>query len=137
MEAYTIVNRTSKTLQGVWNGRHYELKPYESREFEDLVCYAFKKQNPQMGSLDPRSGMITFLVGIKEIGDPCEPLDKEKETVIDPTTGKPAVEVWDCTKLTGARPSEVVAGDNGLYSLKDWKQPQNRDVGFVDPDGNR
>ena len=133
-ESYTIVNRTSKKIEGVWDGRHYELAPHESRQFDELICYAFKKQNLQLGSLDPRSGAVTFLVGIKELGDPCDPL--KQEILINPKTGKPEVEIWNREHLTGSRPSEVVPGDNGLYQVKEWKRGQDSEViGFVDPEG--
>ena len=126
-EYYTVVNRINETVNAMWDGRQHELGPYEEKVFPELVAYAFKRWNVQMGSLDPRSGKITFLVGLKEKGDPCDRLEK---TLIDPITGRPAVEIWDRSKLTGARPSEVVPGDNGLYSGGDWKSGQAADTIF-------
>jgi len=112
----------------MWDGRPYTLGPYEEKIFPELVAHAFKRRNIQMGSLDPRTGNMVFLVGLKELGDPCEKL--KEEVLIDKSTGEPAVEVWDRSKLTGARPSEVVAGDNGLYSKGDWKSGQSTDLNF-------
>lgn len=129
-EYYTVVNRCSRPINTMWDGRQYELGPYEEKVFPELVAFAFKRWNIQMGSLDPRTGAINYLVGIKEKGDKCDKLDPEKETIIDRATGKPAVEVWDRSKLTGARPADVVPGDNGLYSAKDWKNPQSTDLNF-------
>ena len=124
----TVVNRVKRVIKATWDGRHYELGPLETGHFPVEVATQFKRWNPQMGSLDPRTGKIVYLVGIKELNDPCEPL--EKEVLIDPATGKPFIEVWDRTKLTGARPSEIVPGDNGLYSSRDWKSGQNTDLNF-------
>ena len=129
-EYYTVVNRCSKQLDTMWDGRQYELTPYESKVFPELVAHAFKRRNIQMGSLDPRTGKINFLVGIKELDEPCDPIPVNEETIIDIATGKPAVEIWDRSKLTGSRPSQVVAGDNGLYSAKDWRSGQSTDLNF-------
>lgn len=126
-EFYTVVNRTDRIIKTTWDGKHYELGPHEEKQYEDNIAYAFKRWNPQLGSLDPRTGSITFLVGLKELNEPIDPI---KEILIDPLTGKPHIEVWDRSKLTGARPSEIVAGDNGLYSEQMWKRGQNLDLNF-------
>ena len=119
MQIYTVFNRTNKLLQGTWDGRHYDLAPGATEMYPELVALAFKRQNPQMGSLDPRTGAINFLISIKENGDPMTPIE-----VTD------APEVWDRSKLAGARPSDVVAGDNGLYS-GDWRRGQPLDSSFT------
>jgi len=128
MEQLTVVNRISKSVKTTWDGKHYELGPYEEKIFSEDVAKAFKRWNIQMGSLDPRTGKIVTLVGIKELNDPCDRL--EMEVLINPATGKPHIEVWDRAKLTGARPSEIVPGDNGLYQTGSWKSPQNTDLNF-------
>ena len=125
---FTVVNRSGQVAQATWDGQHYELGPHATEMFEELVAHKFKANNPLMGSLDPRTGQITCRVGIKELGDPIQPLTAD--VLINPTTGKPHVEVWDRNKLTGARPSEIVEGDNGLYSAGDWKSPQSTDLNF-------
>ena len=120
METLTVTNRTSKALQTVWDGKHYEIGPHETQIHTADVARQFKKWNPQMGSLDPRSGRINYLIAIKEDNDPETPLEQTD-----------AVEVWDRAKLTGARPSEIVPGDNGLYSGQvDWKSRQNVNLGI-------
>lgn len=127
-EFYTVVNRVNRTVKAMWDGREHELGPYEEKMFPELVAHAFKRWNIQMGSLDPRSGKIVYLVGIKEKNDPCEKL--ENEVLIDPATGKPMVEIWDRSKLTGARPSVEVPGDNGLYATGSWRSGQSTVTGF-------
>ena len=116
---YTVVNRTNSERNTVWDGRHYTLAPREERVVPEDVAYAFKRWNIQLGSLDPRTGNLVVMVGIKELNEPCDPL--ETDVLIDPKTGNPHVELWNRDKLTGARPSEVVAGDNGLYSSQDLR----------------
>ena len=130
---YTVVNRTATARNTVWDGRHYELAPHEEKVFPAEIAHAFKRWNIQMGSLDPRTGTIVNLVGLKEMKDDCSPL--VKEVLIDPATGKPHIEVWDRAKLTGSRPTEVVPGDNGLYSSQALrnKSAQPAEIGF---DGN-
>ena len=132
---YTVVNRTDTVKNTTWDGRHYELAPREEKIFPAEIAHAFKRWNLQMGSLDPRTGTYVCLVGFKDKDD-CSPV--VKEVLIDPATGKPHIEVWDRAKLTGSRPTEVVPGDNGLYSSTSSqalrnKSAQSTDVGF---DGN-
>jgi len=121
-EFLTIVNRTGRTLSAMWDGRPYDIAPHAEKPVPEYVALAFKRQNVKMGSLDPRTGKIEFLIGIKEQNDP-----------ITPTEQTDAVEVWDRSKLTGARPSETVAGDNGLYAVREWKRDQPLDTAFVKP----
>ena len=127
METVTVVNRINRVVKCTWDGRHHEIEPLASKLCTEEVANQFKRWNPQMGSLDPQTGIMTFLVGIKEQGDPCEPLE---EILIDPATGKPHIEVWNRARLTGARPSEIKAGDNGLYSEQMWKRGQSTDLNF-------
>ena len=114
-EVYTVKNRTSQTITGTWGGRQYDLAPNGTGAFPALVATAMKRQNPIMGSGDPRdseygmTGRMKYKVGIVELGDPVDSVE------INPT----AVERWDRSKLVGAKPSEVVAGDNGIYSGRD------------------
>jgi flagellar basal body rod protein FlgF len=106
MRLVTLVNRTESTLHGVWDGRHHDILP-GANTFPELQALAFKRQNPVMGSEDPITGYMDYKVGILEDNDLVEPLKAVKESI----------ERWDRSKLAGARPTEVVAGDNGLYQL--------------------
>lgn len=105
MQYVKLVNRTDKVLHGVWDGKHVDIRP-GAHQFPEQQAIAYKRQNPVMGSENPQTGDIVYKLGIEEHGDPVTPLG-------DFTEG---VEKWDRSKLVGARPSEVVPGDNGLYS---------------------
>ena len=127
MRHVTLVNRTNGILRGVWDGRHYDLQP-GTHSFPEVQAYAFKNQNPVMGSENPQTGEMTYKVGIVEDNDPVTPLA--------PQVGPEPIERWDRSKLTGAKPSEVVAGDNGLYGqgAASWRAPGlPADAGFVTP----
>lgn len=126
MRFVTLVNRTDGKLRGVWDGRHYDLAPGQ-HSFPEVQAYAFKNQNPIMGSENPQTGEMFYKIGIVDDGDPVEPLA--------PQVGPEPIERWDRAKLAGARPSEIVAGDNGLYSMgRTLGSPAlPADAGFVTP----
>lgn len=115
MEILTVKNRTDQKVTGTWNGKQYDLAPHATGAFSEAIATAIKRQNPIMGSGDPRdsefgmTGRMRYKVGIIEQGDPVDPV------AIDPN----AIERWDRSKLVGAKPSEVVAGASGLYSARD------------------
>jgi len=112
----TVVNRTNKIVTGTWGGRQYDLVPFGTEEYPEDVAKAMKRQNPVMGSGDPRdseagmTGRMIYKVGIKELKDPTDPL---------PGNLKEGVERWNRDKLIGAKPTQIVAGDNGIYSGRD------------------
>ena len=129
MNLVTITNRVNRELQGTWNGRHYDIPSGESAHPE-LIAAAIKRQNPLMGSEDPRTGRTEYLIGVKEWGDPTTPISPEYEVRMNQTG-----ERWNRAYLTGARPSEVVPGDNGIYSLRGIEGAGTLplDAGFVNP----
>lgn len=119
----TLVNRSSKPLIGTWDGKHTVIAPGK-HEFPDYKAQKFKDQNPVMGSEDPRTGHIEYLMGIVEEGDPIDPIEQNLN----------AIEKWDRTRLAGARPSEVVPGDNGLYGRSSVAAaPLSNSTGFSKP----
>lgn len=74
----TVVNRTSKTLKGTYNGRPYDIPPGESRYGIEEARF-FRAQNPIMGRgtpLEMWSSRDDSLIGIKELGDPCDPVEQ-------------------------------------------------------------
>ena len=123
----TVRNRTNAPLGGMWNGRQYVI-PLGDSKFTEAQAEAFKRQNPIMGSGDPRefdtgmTGRMAYKLGIVEYNDPCDPVD------VDPN----AIERWDRSKMTGAKPTEVVAGANGLFSVRDIvSNPFSPDTNFT------
>lgn len=104
MEYLTLVNRTTKNLKGTWDGKHYVITPGKN-EFPAIQAEAFRRQNPIMGSQDPFTMEMQYLVGIVEQGDDVSPIEQSK-----------SVELMNRAKL-GGRPVEVVAGaTGGMYS---------------------
>lgn len=119
-ETVTIVNRTSKMLQGTWNGRPYDIPPGESR-FSRLEAVAFRYQNPIMGRgtpLEDWSVRSEYLIGIKEDGDPITPVEQTN-----------APQRWDSEILNGSN-TEVIRPRGGSYT------PEVRqNVPLATPDG--
>jgi hypothetical protein len=127
-EYVTIVNRTEEPITGTWDSKSFVLTPGK-HEFTLEKAERFKAQHPVMGSENPQTGDVVYKLGIVEYHDPVTPLSPEFLAGF-----KGSVEKWDRTKLTGARPSEVVAGDNGLYGMNDWRRGQPLSSSFVKPD---
>ena len=110
-------------MKGTWDGRHYDILPGESAH-PRLTAEAFKRQNIKTGSEDPRTGSVTYLVAIKDDGDDCSPMEQN----IDPNI----VERWDRSKLPGPKRNvDVIAGDNGIYSVRDVATSLPSDSNFV------
>lgn len=62
----------------MWDGRRYPLEPHSKQAYPTLVAEAFKRQNPVMGSEDPYTGEIQYLVGVEEWGDPLSNLEQSQ-----------------------------------------------------------
>lgn len=103
MEFVTLVNRSSKTLNGTWAGRQREITPGQ-HQFPLVEALKYKEQNPIMGSEDPYTMQKEYLIGIVENGDDISPVEQTA-----------SIERWNRSKLIGAKPVEVVRG-NGLYT---------------------
>lgn len=96
---FTLVNRTSKTLKGTWDGQHYDIGPGK-HAFPEMQALKFKDQNPIMGTEDPYNLQMKYLIGIEEYNDDCSPIEQSKAI----TRG-------------AISPNErVVPGKKGLYS---------------------
>ena len=122
MKYLTVVNRTTKNLQVTWGGKRDPIFPGKNA-FPEPIAEAAKRQNPVMGSLDPATGLCKYLVGIEEFEDDCSPIEQTD-----------ALQIVDRSKLTHARPTEVVPGDNGIYSVRDVAQGLPLLSNFVKPD---
>jgi len=112
VELVTVVNRTSKDVKGTWDGKPYVIKPKARVALPLIVAEAIKRQNVVMGSEDPYTGEMQYLVGIEEAGDP---IDATEQTQV----------VTRMNRAPLGKNEEVVKGHNGLYSVRDLGSPPN------------
>ena len=73
-ESFTVVNRTNSPLYATWDGKPLEIPAGESL-FTIAQAQAIKRQNAVHGSGSPGTNELIFKVGIRELGDPCFPID--------------------------------------------------------------
>lgn len=119
MQMVTLVNRTSKMLECVWDGRHYDIGPGE-HAFPEIQALKFKEQHPLMGSEDPRTLNKIYLMGIKENNDDCSPLEQSEQLTLQ-----------DVTEKIKSGELKVIRG-NGLYNpFTDASSSLSNDTGFV------
>jgi len=109
MQYAKIVNRTGRDLKGTWDGKIYELKAHGAYQYPLAVCQAIKRQNPIMGSEDPYTMVMDYLVGIEEEGDVLTELTDQEAFPHE-------IERWNRKKLIGAPDTTVIAGKNGLFA---------------------
>lgn len=122
MELVTVVNRTNKPLEAMWDG-HIHVIPVGKSQHNRYVAQKAKEQNVLMGSQDPRTGEIVYLVGIVEDRDDCSPVS----TNIENPTG----ERWNRNYLPGGTAAvQVVPGRTGLFSGRDVQSNLSPDVSF-------
>lgn len=105
MEYLTVVNRTSRPLSGTWDGREYIVQPGKSSH-PAAIAEAIKRRNPIMGSDDPSTGVLQYLIGIEENGDPCTPIEQSDE-----------IELFNRRLAKNAVPIMIVPGNVGMYSV--------------------
>jgi hypothetical protein len=81
METVTVVNRTNRPLNAVFDGEDYVIPVGESLLPKHVVPYA-KRQNPVMGSMDPhRPQSVQFLLGVKGTKDPITPVKEDGNAI--------------------------------------------------------
>jgi len=85
MEYVTLVNRTKKPLEGVWDGRRYSIAPGKNA-FPEIQAMKFKEQNPVNGSEDPYTLQRDYLCGIEEWNDPIGPIEQNDAPVMNKGT---------------------------------------------------
>src|SRR3990167_7122318 len=106
-ETVTVVNRTSKPLNGTWDGRQYIIPPGESK-FPKLEALGLRYQNRIMGvgtPLEDWGQKSDYLIGILESGDDCSPLEQSN-----------AVQRWDTSIMSAGKDIEVVRGKSNMYA---------------------
>src|SRR5947207_6302799 len=85
MQYVTLVNRSKKTLEGVWDGKVYQIPPGKN-SFPEIQAMKFKEQNPINGSEDPYSLTRDYLCGIEEFNDPITPAEQNDAPVMNKGT---------------------------------------------------
>lgn len=103
MRYLTLFNRTSKVLEGMWDGKVHLIQPGRN-QFSETLAYKFRDQHPVMGSQDPYSLEKQYLCTIEEEGEPTTPIEQSD-----------AIELLNRKALKNAIPVVVIQGE-GLYS---------------------
>lgn len=121
-ETVTVVNRTSKKLKGCFDGKHVTLPPGETRcTYEQALFY--RNQNPIMGRGTPLEDWdmrSEYLVGIKESGDDCSPIEQST-----------APQRWDADAVNGRGRYDVVQSRAPQFSEAKVQQPKLDSGGFT------
>lgn len=120
MELVTCVNRSSKEIKGIWDGKPNIIPPHGRAAFPLLVAEAMKRQNVVMGSEDPYTGDMDYLVAILEQGDDETPMEQ-------------TIAITRMNRKLMGKNEEVVKGDNGLYSRREVTQTLPLDSTFAKP----
>lgn len=76
-EVVTLINRTSRNLTVIFDGKSRVLKPGPNAITAEWVRYA-KLQNPRMGSFIPGTLEGDYLVGVEGV-DICDMIDESQE----------------------------------------------------------
>ncbi len=87
MQYVTLVNRSSKTLNGTWDGRSYKIAPGK-HEFPEAQAMKFRDQNPVMGTEDPYSLNKQYLLAIPSQGDDVSPIEQTDSVSLQDLTAK-------------------------------------------------
>lgn len=125
-EYVCLVNRTSKTLLGTWNGREYKIAPGKN-EFPRAQAEKFVTQHPKMGTRDPYTGYTEFLLGVVENGQDITPCEQ------DPS----ALTLDDIREKLKTGEYQIIKG-NGTFQPQGMDRPSPiavhiQDVGFEKP----
>lgn len=109
----TVINRTSKQLQVIWDGRVRNI-PVGKSTHEWIVAQKAKEQNVLMGSQDPRTGDIVYLVAIEEAGEDASPVEQNPNPR----------ERWNRSYMPGGNEGvQVIQGRSGYLSGVQTAQP--------------
>lgn len=119
MELVTVANRSSKTVQGTWDGKPYLIAAHAKVALPVIVAEAIKRQNVVMGSEDPYTGEMEYLIAIVEHNDPQDPIEQSRA-------------ITRMNRAPIAKPDETtMEGRTGLYSLRDLAPPPQPTSGPV------
>lgn len=103
MRFVTATNRTDRTLQGCWDGKHFNVPPGKNA-LDEQRARAVKMQNPIKGSDDPLTGNLQYYIGVEEDGDDCSPVEFSQH-----------IELYNSLR-NKAVPVMIVPGKAGMYA---------------------
>lgn len=121
MDFVTVVNRTSKPLEAIWDGVRRTFEPGETPNTPKGMAEAARRQHVIMGTADPyEMAVADYLIAIKELNQDCSPVEQTD-----------SVERWDRTLVPGGqRAVEIRKGRGGSYQSRD---PLSTISGFDSP----
>lgn len=119
-EIVTLLNRTSKEVVGMWDGKPHRIPAGKKVAIPRIAAEAIRRQNPVMGSEDPYTGDMDYLVSILEDGEPETPVEQSDR-------------ITRMNRTQIGKNDVIVEGRNGLYSAKDVHQSLPLNSGFVKP----
>ncbi len=108
MDVVTVVNRSSKPVDATWDGRPYQIPANGKVALPVIVAEAAKRQNVIMGSEDPYTGTMEYLVGIVEQGDDITPIEQSHS-------------ITRMNRKEFAGTEQVVKSRGGMYTPADRK----------------
>ena len=134
-EIVTVINRSSKNLEGVWDGKRHPIPAGGKVQVPHVMAMKFKLQHPVMGTENKYTGEMKYLLGIEEDGDELTPIEQSN-----------AISFEDLSARILSGELRVVQG-NGLYrpaidSSRPFVAPPNsavdattfsKDTGFDKP----
>lgn len=129
MELVTVVNRTNKPLEVLWDGKVRAIPVGKSLHAVEVAKKA-KEQNILMGSQDPRDPRsVVYLVGIEEWKDDCSLLADSRPR---------GIERWDRSLMPGGHAAvQYVPGRTGYMSGADIKANIGENASFEsNPESN-
>lgn len=121
MEMVTVINRTSKPLEVLWDGKVRPI-PVGKSSHSAVVAQKAKEQNVLMGSQDPRTGDIVYLVAVEEWNEDDSPVEANPNPK----------ERWNRKLLPGGEAAvREEVGRTGLFSGRDVQSKLSPDTSFT------
>lgn len=110
MDFVTVVNRTNKPLEAIWNGVRRKFEPGETPNIPLAAAEAARRQHVIMGTADPyEMNVADYLIAIKELKQDCSHVEQSN-----------SVERWDRSLVPGGTKAvEIQKGRGGSYQSRD------------------
>ena len=78
----TVVNRTSRALEGVFDSQQFYFPPNSEVSLLASAAEMCKRQNIQMGSRNPQDPReAVYLLGLREWGDDISPIEQRTDVI--------------------------------------------------------